>query len=155
MGKSKGNKRGPKSKFKKEYINIAYKLSLLGKTDEQIADIIGIATSTFYEWLKKYPELSEATKEGKDIADANVAASLYERACGYSHAEEKIFNHNGKPLVVPTTKRYPPDTAAAFIWLKNRQGWSDKPVERDAGEEELEDDYVLSPDEGTPNDPVL
>lgn len=24
------------------------------------------------------------------------------------------------------TKHYPPDTAAAFIWLKNRAGWRDK-----------------------------
>jgi hypothetical protein len=23
-------------------------------------------------------------------------------------------------------KYYPPDTAAAFIWLKNRRGWKDK-----------------------------
>lgn len=124
-------KRGAKSKYKDEFVNIAYKLALLGKTDEQIADILDIATSTFYEWLKKYPDLSESIKKGKDLADANVAASLYERACGYSHPEDKIFNHSGQPLIVNTTKHYPPDTAAAFIWLKNRQGWKDKPENTD------------------------
>jgi hypothetical protein len=31
-------------------------------------------------------------------------------------------------MIVPTTKHYPPDTAAAIIWLKNRQPerWRDK-----------------------------
>ena len=31
-----------------------------GLSDEQIADNMGIATSTYYEWKKKYVEFSEA-----------------------------------------------------------------------------------------------
>ncbi len=53
---------------------------------------------------------------------------MYERATGYSHAEDKIFNDGGEPLIVPTTKHYPPDATSAIFWLKNRQPakWRDK-----------------------------
>ena len=60
-------------------------------------------------------------------ADADVAASLYHRAMGYSHPEDKIFLHEGKVVRAQTTRHYPPDTGAAMAWLKNRQGlyWRD------------------------------
>ena len=34
-----------------------------GLTDEQIAHNMGIVTSTFYEWKKKYPKFSEVLKK--------------------------------------------------------------------------------------------
>ena len=33
-----------------------------GLTDEQIAKNMGIKKSTFYDWLKKYPDISESLK---------------------------------------------------------------------------------------------
>jgi hypothetical protein len=47
---------------------------------------------------------------------------------GYSAPEDKIFNNDGKPLIVPTVKNYPPDTTAVIFWLKNRRPdeWRDK-----------------------------
>ena len=36
-----------------------------GLTDEQIAEKIGVSTSTLYDWKAKYPEISESLK-GKD-----------------------------------------------------------------------------------------
>ena len=73
-------------------------------------------------------EFSESIKKGKEIADAEIASSLFHRAKGYSHPEDKIFNNQGVELVVPTIKHYPPDTTAAIFWLKNRQkdNWRDK-----------------------------
>ncbi len=35
--------------------------------DEQIATKMGIVPSTLYEWKKKYPEISEALKRGKEV----------------------------------------------------------------------------------------
>jgi hypothetical protein len=34
----------------------------------------------------------------------------------------------GEIVITPTVKHYPPDTSAATLWLKNRQGavWRDK-----------------------------
>lgn len=51
------------------------------------------------------------------------------RAIGYEHEAVKIFlpegykdeNGDPKPVIVPYTKRYAPDTNAARIWLMNRQ----------------------------------
>jgi len=120
--------RGRPSAYKSEYIEQAKKLCLLGATDKEMADFFGVAESTFNLWKKEHKEFSESLKEGKTIADANVAKSLYHRALGYSHPEDKIFNDNGEPLVVPTIKYYPPDTTAAIFWLKNRKPgeWRDK-----------------------------
>lgn len=119
---------GRPSKYQPEVAEQAYKLCLLGATDKEMADFFGVAESTFHLWKKEHKEFSEALKRGKIIADANVAKSLYHRALGYSHPEDKIFNDNGEPLIVPTTKHYPPDPTAAIFWLKNRKPaeWRDK-----------------------------
>ena len=126
--KADKNKGGRPTGYKAEYAEQARKLSLLGLTDAQLADVFGCAESTLNLWKLKQPEFSEAIKEGKGLADAKVAESLFHRACGYSHPEDKIMQHDGAPLIVPTTKHYPPDPTAAIFWLKNRQKeqWRDK-----------------------------
>jgi hypothetical protein len=119
---------GRPSKYKPEIAEQAYKLCLLGATDKEMADFFGVAESTFNLWKKEHEEFSESLKKGKLLADANVANKLYQRALGYSHPEDKIFNDNGEPMIVPTIKHYPPDPTAAIFWLKNRkpQEWRDK-----------------------------
>jgi len=119
---------GRPSKYKKEYAEQAYKLCLLGATDKELADFFGVTESTLNLWKKEHPEFSESLKNGKEVADANVADRLYKRAMGYEHPEDKIFQYEGEPVIVPTIKHYPPDTTAAIFWLKNRQRgkWRDK-----------------------------
>lgn len=41
-----------------------------GKTDAQVAALIGIAKSTLYDWIKQYPAFAEAVKYGKTMAEA-------------------------------------------------------------------------------------
>ena len=120
--------RGRPSSYKEEYAEQGRKLCLLGATDGELADFFEVSEVTINAWKSKHPEFLKSLKAGKTQADAEVAEKLYHRALGYSHPEDKIFNDGGEPLIVPTTKHYPPDTAAAFIWLKNRQGgrWKDK-----------------------------
>ncbi len=120
-------KNGRPTKYKSEYADIAYKLCLLNYDDKQLANAFSVNESTINAWKNKHPKFSKSLKAGKEIADAKVAASLYERATGYSHPEDKFFHNakTGKVVKVATTKHYPPDTAAAFIWLKNRAGWRD------------------------------
>lgn len=125
---------GRPSTYKDEYCKLAYGFCLLGATDKFLADRFEVCEDTIHEWKKVHPEFSESIKRGKEIADAKVAEALFNRACGYSHSEDKIFNDNGTPLIVPTTKHYPPDTGAAFIWLKNRGGWKDKNEVEHSGE---------------------
>lgn len=119
---------GRPSKYKPEYAEQAYKLCLLSATDKDIADFFGVDEATINRWKEKHPEFCESLKRGKEEADARVADRLYQRAMGYSHPEEKVFQYNGEPVVVPTTRHYPPDVTAAIFWLKNRQRdkWRDK-----------------------------
>lgn len=125
---------GRLTSHKEEYNDLAYKFSLLGSTDAQMADFFGVSEQTINAWKKVHPIFLESIKRGKEQADANIAHSLYHRAKGYSHKEDKVFamgsdqeGNPKEPLIVETTKHYPPDTAAAFIWLKNRRrNWSDK-----------------------------
>lgn len=119
---------GRPSKYKVEYAEQAYKLCLLGATDKELAEFFKVEEKTINNWKDNVPEFLQSLKRGKEDADAIVASKLYHRAIGYEHPEDKIFNDNGTPLVVPTIKHYPPDTTAAIFWLKNRQSakWRDK-----------------------------
>jgi len=131
---------GRPTKYKKEYAGQAYKLCLLlGATDEALADFFEVDVATIHRWKKAHKEFCDSIKRGKDIADAEIAESLYHRAKGYSHPEDKIFNNNGEEMVVHTTKHYPPDTGAAMAWLKNRQPkkWRDKQDIEHSGELKL------------------
>lgn len=119
---------GAKTKYDPRYVEQARKLARMGATDEETADFFNVTRKTIDNWRHDYKEFHDAMMEGKAEADAKVVRSLYERAIGYEHPEDKIFQHEGEPLIVPTTKRYPPDTTAAIFWLKNRQpdNWRDK-----------------------------
>lgn len=117
---------GRPTKYKDEYADLAYKFALLGAIDTQLADFFDVDEATINRWKKRHTEFCESLKRGKAQADAEVADMLFQRAKGYSHDEDKIFNANGEPLIVPTEKHYPPDTTAAIFWLKNRAGWKDK-----------------------------
>ena len=103
------------------------RLVSLGLTDEQLAYTFGVSRQTIENW-KKSPEILLHLKKGKEVADQMVERSLFERANGYSHPEDKIMQYEGKPIIVPTTKHYPPDTLAAIFWLKNRKpkDWRDR-----------------------------
>lgn len=119
---------GRPTKYQESYNRQAEKLCLLGSTDKDMADFFEVDESTINRWKIEYPEFCESIKRGKISADANVASRLYKRAIGYEHDEDKIFNNNGEPLIVPTIKHVQPDTTAAIFWLKNRQParWRDK-----------------------------
>jgi transcriptional regulator with XRE-family HTH domain len=121
-------KSGRRSTYRPEFAEKARKLALLGLTDEQIAKHFSTSRSTISLWKTKHDDFREALSTAKEVADAEVVNALYQRACGYSHKAVKIFHHDGKVIKVEYVEHYPPDTAAAFIWLKNRQPhlWRDK-----------------------------
>jgi hypothetical protein len=120
--------RGRPTKYQPAFSEQTEKLCRLGATDAEIADFFGVDESTVNTWKKRHPEFSKSLKDGKLQADMEVAEKLYRRALGYSHESVKIFVHEGNPVIVPYTERYPPDTAAMIFWLKNRQPkkWRDK-----------------------------
>jgi len=119
---------GQPTKYKIEYNEQARKHCLLGATDKQLSDLFNITEATLNNWKKNHPKFFESIKDGKERADQQVVESLFHRAKGYSHEEDKIFNNNGEPMVVKTMKHYPPDATSAIFWLKNRrkEEWRDQ-----------------------------
>lgn len=59
-----------------------------GLIDKQIAHNLGVAYSTFREYVKKYPALSASLKKGKEVIDYEVENALLKRALGYKYDEE-------------------------------------------------------------------
>jgi transposase-like protein len=106
-----------------------------GLTDEQIAHNMGITPSTLYEWKKRFSEISETLKRGKEVIDRHVENALLKRALGYKYDEvtrEQGTNpETGESVFVVTkvvTKEVQPDVTAQIFWLKNRKPdeWRDK-----------------------------
>jgi hypothetical protein len=69
-------------------------------SQEQIADYLGIGKTTWYEIIKRQPEVSERYKKGKSKAIGSIAQSLIEKA------------KNG-------------DTASIIFYLKTQAGWKE------------------------------
>lgn len=111
---------GRPSKLTKKTKTKVFFLAKRGFTDAEIAMMVDVTEQTVNNW-KKSPEFFESLKGCKAEADALVERSLFERAIGYSHPEDKIFCHEGMVTVQPTIRHYPPDTTAAIFWLKNRK----------------------------------
>jgi len=125
----KKNKGGRPSDFKAEFCQQVYKLCLLKCTDEECADFFKIHVATLNRWKQSHPKFCESMRAGRTKADSEVSARLVERAMGYSHPDTHIAQYKARIIQTPIIKYYPPDTAAASLWLRNRQPdkWRDKP----------------------------
>lgn len=101
-----------------------------GLTDEQIAANMGIKRQTLYEWKKKYPDITDTLKSGKEVVDRQVENALFKRALGYKYDEiTREQMENGDLIITKiVTKEVHPDTTAQIFWLKNRKPdqWRDK-----------------------------
>lgn len=109
-------------------LDFVERLSSSGMTMPQIAAALGVSTATVYNKTAKDKDFLDAIKRGKKVSDGRVIESLYSRAIGYSHPDVHISSYEGEITVTPIIKHYAPDTAAAFIWLKNRKSdeWKDR-----------------------------
>ena len=123
-------KKGRPTKYRVEFDVQARKLCLLGSTDEGLADFFEVAISSIYEWKINQPTFSDAIKEGKKLADANVGEALYQRATGYSCPDTHVAIYKGKAITTEVIKHYPPSEVACIYWLNNRSklNWSNKSI---------------------------
>ena len=121
-------KRGRKSKYENIDLKQVKRIASLNLTDKQIAKALGICEKTLNTYKKQHPEFLQSLKAGKKLVDDKVVASLFQRAVGYSHPDVHISNYQGNVTKTAIIKHYPPDVAACFIWLKNRQPdqWRDR-----------------------------
>lgn len=99
-----------------------------GLSDKQVASVLKITEETLNNWKNENEDFFKSLKEWKLKSDEKVVRSLFERATGYSHPEEKIFQEKGEIIRANTIKHYPPDALSMIFWLKNRQPelWRDR-----------------------------
>lgn len=96
-----------------------------GLTEEQIAHNMGIRRETLIQWKKRYDNISNALKSGKEVVDRQVENALFKTATGFYYDEETVTNQGE---VVTVRKYSKPNTTAQIYWLKNRKRdvWTDK-----------------------------
>ncbi len=111
-----------KSKYHADFPLMAEGYARDGLNDVQIAQKLGISTSTFYDYQQKHPEFSEALARGKAPVDVQVENALFKRCVGCVVKEEVVdIDASGKKRVRTTTKEIPPDVGACTHWLAKRK----------------------------------
>lgn len=130
---------GRKSLYREEYAEQAFKLCLLGATDPELANFFCVSDRTIANWKDEHPAFLQATIDGKEKADAEVAHSLYRSATGHEMTAEKVVkvkDEKGERFEAIRYKAFvPADPNAAYRWLLNRrrQNWADKQVHEHTG----------------------
>lgn len=101
-----------------------------GLTDEEIFANIGVSRPTFYDWLKKSPNILNALKKGREVSIQLVENALFKIACGY-YVEESFIDDKGRETT--KIKHIPPNLGAQVFILKNRKPkyWKDKIITDD------------------------
>ncbi len=120
----------------------------IGYTNLQLAEQLLIGERTFYEYLRDFPQFSQAVSKNKAHANKKVSDSLFNRAVGYDITDEEtiveefyfkdkitgletpFIDKNGNPLIKKKTrilrKHVVADVKAQHVWLLNRdkKNWS-------------------------------
>jgi len=138
---AEGNEGGRPTLYKEEYSGQAYKLCLLGATDKDLAEFFEVEERTINNWKKDYEEFFHSIRNGKKIADMEVATSLYQTTQDRTVIEQQAikckevsYNRAGKRVeketvkIVEVEKTIPADFRSQSFWLKNRKSdtWRDK-----------------------------
>lgn len=122
--------RGRPTKYSPKYVEQAEKLCKLGATDTDLADFFEVTPRTIERWKCEHAEFCQSLKDAKEVADARVERSLYQRAVGYQAEAVKIFMpaNAAEPVYAEYRENVQPDVTAAIFWLKNRKpdAWKDK-----------------------------
>lgn len=108
---------------------------------EQIARRCDVTIYTICEWKRRFPQIEQALKRGKEPFDIEIENALHDSAKGYfvtvkepiklkrtrqrageGRIEEECIEY------VEREQYIPPQTAAQIFWLKNRKAddWREK-----------------------------
>lgn len=110
---------------KEKYVEILTKavgsLAKEGKSNKEIAAILGISVTTFTSWLAHNNRLATILNDSRAFVERAVEHSLFQLAVGYAHPETKVFydSKTGDVVTHKVMKHYPPDLKAIQFILKN------------------------------------
>jgi hypothetical protein len=115
-----------------------------GLAEYQVFKNLGVGKTTWESYKKKYPELGDLLKKGREIQISEVENALFKNAIGYYYYVEeavKVKDNDGGEHVekVRLQKFKPPETGAQAFFLKNKSKgeWADNPQMIDIKREEL------------------
>ena len=158
MKKKKSNA-GRKSKYETYVKPFLHEIPLWRKSmnEEQIAERLGVGHTAFSEYKKKYPELADALKSGRQNLGSKAISNLIKRADGYDYTETKeiyerqydidgelVLDEDGNPKMVLVRKEIqrkhqPGDVGANIILGKNYvEGFSNDPAKDKREQERLD-----------------
>lgn len=126
---------GRPTSFHPDMCDEAHNYCLLGATNDELAEFLGVSPSTIDNWIARRADFGAAVRSGRIVADAKVARGLYVRAVGYDRKVEREVILGGELKPLASTVHYPPNVQACIFWLRNRRRrtWSDPG--RDAGDD--------------------
>jgi len=127
------------SKYHPEYCEIARLAAQKGYTEGQIAVLFNVDVRSLRYWKVFHEEFAAALSIGKEVADAAVEATLYQRAMGYDFDAVKFNVIDGKVVPTKYIEHIPPDVHAIRYWLGNRKPsvWRDRRPDDDGGTGQL------------------
>lgn len=114
--------------YDKKFVKVARQMCVMGATDLELANAMGVTKRSIMAWRNKYPAFARACKVAKKHPDERVKRSLFELAVGYEMEVEELFQHQGKIIRAKTIKKFKPDVWACLKWLFNRDpaNWRDR-----------------------------
>ena len=136
MGKTgKKETRGRRTLYKAEMCDLVERLcSARDSRTKNLPIPLKVTRQTLDTWKRVHPEFLRPYKMGERMRTGNVARALYFRATGaVVHKQQpfkvkKVYYDNQnrrceeeRVVIAEFDDQVPPDTAAAFIWLKNRR----------------------------------
>ena len=117
-------------------------LSKDGASKDEIANLFGVARSTWYSWEDKEPCIRRAIESGRIEAVKKIKAALFKRATGFTYCEKTTTtDKKGNIEEKIVEKQALPDPASAMILLKHwarDEGWTNDPAQLELKKEELE-----------------
>ena len=91
-----------------------------GLSDEQIIQNMNIGRTSFYKWLKDYPDFAAAIKKARMQPNIEIENSMFDLACGRTYVEKiksVLDPKTGKILKIEKTREQVPPSAVLLIFL--------------------------------------
>lgn len=99
------------------------------KSSKDFCEFLELDPLRFNIWCKNYPSYRKAVWAWRDVATNEIEVAMAKRAIGFKKTTRRdVVTKTGQVETLINETYYPPDTAAAQFWLKNRapNDWQDK-----------------------------
>lgn len=87
---------GIPTKYSDEILGKLSELIISGMSITQSCNILDIPSSSYYDWIKNIPGVSDKIEESKKLQVERVERSLFEMATGYQQLKTKFATNNGR-----------------------------------------------------------